>query len=167
MANYLRLLMTHTNYSKWAEKCYSRDFKNHLSPLTKQLTSNKCVLCGRQADITHHAFYTMNGARDKPGVNLFPLCKIHHLEAHSPVNWKKKSKNPVTGRLNKPEFLERLRRGWSKYAIKRTPLGIDTPSNSTLSTKPINITNKLKGDQYNALLFSLACFTMLIVIFAK
>lgn len=158
--------MSYTNYSTWAKKCYSRDFKKHLSPLTKELTGNRCVLCGRDAEITHHAFYTMNGARDKPGVNLFPVCKVHHLEAHSPINWKKKSKNPVTGRFNTPEFLERLRKGWNRYARRQTPIE-QLPPSKYVAPKPTNVSSMLKGDQYNALLFALAVFTMLIVVFAK
>lgn len=152
--------MSFTNYKEWSKDCYSADFKNHLSPLTKKLTQGRCVLCGRKAKITHHAYYTHKGARDKPGVNLFPVCKTHHTQAHSPANWKKTSPDPVKGRANTAQFLEKLRQGWNKYSLKQK-------ARQSESYQPLNVSRKLTNDQYNAFLMALGFFTLLIVVFAR
>lgn len=150
---------TRKNYSEWAKDCYSPDFNKRLSPLTKKLTLNKCVLCGKTARITHHAYYTEKGGGDKPGVNLFPLCKSHHRQAHSPANWKKTSRDPVTGRANTAFFLDKLREGWKKYALRQ--------NKRHQEVLPVNVNLKLSTEQYTAGLFAVSLFTALIVIIAR
>lgn len=110
--------MSRHTYKQWSKGCYSPDFHSSLSPRTKELTGYKCVICGERAKITHHAWYTTNGAGDTPGVNLFPLCLSHHQLAHSRDNWVRSGGDPVTGRRNTPRFIQMCNRGWVFYTAE-------------------------------------------------
>lgn len=105
-----------SDYAEWAKYCYSEDFDKYLSPLTKRLTNNKCILCQAPAEITHHAFYTQGGSDDKPGYNLFPVCSKCHGICHSkPTNWVIEDPNdPIYGRYNKLTFVKVLRDKWTE-----------------------------------------------------
>jgi hypothetical protein len=92
-----------------------------ISRLTKRLTGGLCCYpgCNRQAAETHHVVYcdpqgNSIAGRERPGLEVFPLCLRHHEVAHLEKHWRKDTKNPVLGNCNTPEFYRILRRGWKE-----------------------------------------------------
>lgn len=92
-----------------------------ISRLAKRLTGGICCYpsCTRKAIETHHALYhDLDGnsiaGRERPGLEIFPLCQRHHELAHFPKYWRKDSKNPVLNNQNTPEFYRLLRQGWKE-----------------------------------------------------
>lgn len=97
---------------------YAKDWPK-ISKKTRQTTGNRCCLCGKKAEVAHHALYAdkkgLIAGREQPGCHVFPLCEGCHSEAHSPLNWVISRNNPAEKNRNSPAFYLRLRAGWLKY----------------------------------------------------
>ena len=84
---------------------------------TFQATGGKCTLCRCKARQIHHVRYGIwdgskwvsTAGKERPLVDVFPLCLKHHKEAHLPQNWVWNSKNPELGNRNQAKFVKRLR----------------------------------------------------------
>ena len=83
---------------------------------TFSATGGKCTLCGGKAKQVHHVRYatwdgkkwTSIAGKERPLVDVYPLCLKHHKEAHAPHNWVWDKQNPALGNHNQPAFVERL-----------------------------------------------------------
>lgn len=81
---------------------------------TYLLSNHKCVMCARKninkdADEIHHTEYNLR--KDKPGDNLYALCKSCHREAHKKENW---YRNGVFDSYNTKEYVSKLNEGLEK-----------------------------------------------------
>lgn len=71
-----------------------------------------CVCLTRKSQEIHHSRYKKRG--DKPGDNVFPVCKACHIPVcHSPTNWVTHKSQPLWKNHNTPAFERRLRLGYA------------------------------------------------------
>lgn len=96
-----------------------------IANFTKKLTNGKCVCCNNPATEVHHARYAESGmplaGKEKPLIDVFPLCDGHHSEAHQKQNWVHDFENPVHGNHNTPEYHQHLLKCAEPYRPKPQP----------------------------------------------
>lgn len=94
---------------------------------TKKLTNGKCCLCHKPATEVHHARYCDDkgyaiAGREKPLIDVFPLCDEHHDEAHLSENWYQDKENPVLLNRNYPHYYQRLYLAATPYRPQEKPV---------------------------------------------
>jgi hypothetical protein len=97
---------------RWADKKWKAQIH--------QATGGICCHCfqAKSTEI-HHARYSTDGTeagairdKERPGIDVFPLCEDCHGIAHSRGNWIRDKENPIWGHRNTDEFTQTLMRGW-------------------------------------------------------
>lgn len=91
---------------------------------TLQLTGDRCCLCAAKAKEVHHVRYGLwDGKRyrsiagkERPLIDVFPLCNSCHTLAHAPHHWVWDKVNPELGNHNRPEFVQYLQAGLKPHS---------------------------------------------------
>lgn len=73
--------------------------------------------CEGASEEVHHVHYWVRGlgaiaGRERPGVDVFPLCSTCHQELHSPLLWAEVP--DLEARTNTPKAISRLQENWDK-----------------------------------------------------
>lgn len=107
------------------EKRYAQNWTTDFRRGIHQSVGGVCIHCKKEkSKEIHHAHYKdRRGAiagREKPGVDLFPLCQKCHGIAHSKGNWIKDKTDPVLGNRNADKFLNQLEDNWKAMAKGKT-----------------------------------------------
>jgi len=67
----------------------------------------------------HHTSYSLYGKSDKPGVNVFPVCKqCHDNECHSADNWIKDPTHPTLKNRNSRSFTKKLQQNMKALTVE-------------------------------------------------
>jgi hypothetical protein len=118
------------------EKRYAKNWTTEFRRSVHQSVGGICIHCKREksAEIHHSHYKDRRGAiagREKPGVDLFPLCQKCHGKAHSSANWIKDKADPVLGNRNTDQFLNQLEDDWG-VALKGAKVGGKAKSSKRL-----------------------------------
>lgn len=112
------------------EKRYSKNWTTDFRREIHRSVGGVCVHCKveKSAEIHHAHYRDRNGAiagKEKPGIDLFPLCQKCHGKAHNTENWVKDKADPVLGNRNTDKFLSQLKDDWA-IATKSAKVGKST-----------------------------------------
>jgi hypothetical protein len=92
-----------------------------------QATNHTCCLCceARSREVHHIRYRDWRGAiagRERPGVDVFPVCLPCHEQLHQRDAWVKDRQNPVLGNHQQPTWSKKLQRGYRRLSGRGIPI---------------------------------------------
>lgn len=103
-----RKLRSNKQTIDWSQRYGNIEAYKTLCARTHAATYGKCCVCLKaKSEVIHHSRYL--GAKDKPGVNIFPTCsRCHNYICHAIGNWVTTRIDPLWNNHNTVGFEKRL-----------------------------------------------------------
>jgi hypothetical protein len=118
----MRLFRTRTYADRYADNWSQTAKRSH------QATNRVCCLCrNASSQEAHHVRYRdWRGAiagRERPGVDVFPVCLPCHEQLHQGGAWVKDWQNPVLGNHQQAVWVRKLQRGYRRLSGQGISIG--------------------------------------------
>ena len=116
----MQLFRRRTYTDRYAPNWTQTAKRSHLA------TNRICCLCcnARSQEVHHVRYRDWRGAvagRERPGVDVFPVCLPCHEQLHQRDAWIKDRQNPVLGNHQQAHWVARLRRGYCQLSGQDIP----------------------------------------------
>ena len=117
-----RLFTQRTYQDRYAENWSQTARRSHLA--TKQV----CCLCrkARSKEVHHVRYRDWRGAiagRERPGIDVFPVCLPCHERLHYKDAWVKDRQDPVLGNHQQALWVRKLQRGYRRLSRQGLSIG--------------------------------------------
>jgi len=117
---------------RYGDRWRSKEWKKAIH----EAVGGTCCHCLEKPSAeVHHARYSTDGTatgairdKERPGIDVFPLCEDCHSIAHDSSNWIRDKENPLWGHRNTDIFVQKLIRGWTQLGGET--MGIRNGSNT-------------------------------------